>query len=100
MIAYSNFWHATVKIGTILLSACVGPALGGDHWFVWAGASPSLSGALSVGIGMLVVLFLTFPRTSIASSWLYARLTLGAHVSWGDAKQLRVLFQLDDKETW
>jgi hypothetical protein len=49
---------------------------------------------------MLVVLFFAFDHMNIASAWLYARLSLGARVSWEDAKMLRVLFQLDDKETW
>ena len=53
-------------------------------------------------IAIIVVLWLVIYRQGLSTiaAWLYARLSLGAAVSLGDARQLARLFQLDVALKW
>ena len=92
VLLYSHIWDAILKLLTLFALIMLA---------IWLKLDERLhSGALMVIIVAIVwgVLYRQF--LSIFSSWLYARLSLHTRVSFGEAKALRKLFQLDVSGKW
>ena len=92
MLLYSHIWDGLLKISTLLLLI-----VAAVHWKL-----DERLHSVPLMIAMLVVLWLVCYRQllSVLSSWLYARFSLGANVTFTEAKTLRKLFQLDVTGKW
>ena len=91
MVLYSHIWDLILKLALLALLLGLAIALHAD-------------GSIGVPamIAIIVVLWLVIYRQGLSTvaSWMYARLSLGAPVSLGDARQLTRLFQLDVAMKW
>lgn len=91
MVFYSHVWDLILKIALVLVLLAVAISLHVDQSL---GVAPM--------IAIIVVLWLVIYRQGLSTiaSWLYARVSLGAAVSIGDAHRLARLFQLDVAMKW
>jgi hypothetical protein len=91
MIIYSHVWDLFLKLALIGVLLALFIALRVDQ----------LLGVPAM-IAILVVLWLAIYRQGLSTiaSWLYARWSLGADVTMGEAHQLARLFQLDLSGKW
>jgi hypothetical protein len=91
VVFYSHVWDLILKLALLLVLLVLGLSLHVDQSL---GAAPM--------IAIIVVLWLVIYRQGLTTiaSWLYARVSLGAAVSLGDAHQLARLFQLDLSMKW
>jgi hypothetical protein len=91
MVMYSHVWDLFLKVASLGLLLALLIALRVDR-----------SLGVPAMIAILVVLWLAIYRQGLSTiaSWLYARVSLGADVSLGEAHQLARLFQLDLSGKW
>ena len=104
MILYSSTWDIILKlasfsiliVGAVILDLenLIKPALLG------LGLSPRAALWVIIAVAGLLWAFLYRSLISILTSWLYGRVSLGANISFSEAKELRRLFQLDLSRTW
>ncbi len=101
MLLYSHIWDGLLK--AISLAAFI---IAAASWKL-AERIQSLgivaqSGSVFVMIVVVCLIWLVLYRQapSILSSWMYARMTLRASVTFSEAKALRKLFQLDLSGKW
>lgn len=91
MLMYSHLWDLFLKLGSIGLLLALLIVLHLDQ---------------SLGVPAMIVIFTVLwlavyrQGLSTIASWLYARLSLGADVSLGEAHRLARLFQLDVSGKW
>lgn len=92
MLLYSHFWDALLKLTSLAALVIGAMALKLDERFH--------SVAIFIAIVTIIWIVLYRQYVSILSSWLYARVSLGTVLSFGEAKASRRLFQLDFSGKW
>jgi hypothetical protein len=95
MLFFTHIWDFVLKIGTIL-GITVMPLIVHDHIF---GVNADVV-IPTIFAGAALSILLYRQAISILASWLYARINLGAPISFTDAKRLRCLFQLHSNLQW
>lgn len=92
MLFYSHIWDGILKLLSLFLFIVFAV-----KWHLDERIHPL---ALMIGIVALIWLILYRQFLSIIASWLYARVSLRADVTFLEAKALRRLFQLDLSGKW
>ena len=94
---WSNGWDLLLKVIWLFAAPILVVVLHIDEWPQKIGVT---SGLVIGVVGMALWVFIYRQGLSTIASWLYARVTLGAPVSLGEAHQLRRLFQTDFSFKW
>lgn len=91
MVLYSHIWDLILKLALLAVLLALAITLHADRSF----GVPAM-------IAIVVVLWLVIYRQGLSTiaSWIYARLSLQAPISLGDARRLTRLFQLDVAMKW
>ena len=100
MLFYSHLWDLLLKALSLLTIVALLMALHVQEWLERLGAS-SDTATLIIVIG-LTLIWIPLYREGLTtlSAWLYATASLGASISFDDARQLARLFQLDVSLKW
>jgi hypothetical protein len=98
-VVYSSIWDGVLKMA-FLLTFTIGPLVVLSAVGMYDDVKDR-GLIIYVVIGVLVAFFVIY-RTlvSTVASWLHGRVTLGAPITWSDARRLRRLFQLDLGMQW
>ena len=96
---YSHIWDGLLKLASLFAIIIAAITYGVEERL---GGIAGRDNAKFVLIALAVVIWAILYRQvlSIFASWLYSRVSLGANVTFGEAKALRKLFQLDFSFKW
>ena len=96
---YSHIWDGLLKLATLFAVIVAAIESGLEERMQGIAGNDN---AKFVLIALAVVIWAILYRQvlSVFASWLYARVSLGANVTFGEAKALRRLFQLDFSFKW
>jgi hypothetical protein len=100
MLFYSHIWDLLLKALSLVATIIVLVALHVQERLEGWGASSGIATLLVIVLAMTIWIPLYREGISTLATWLYARVSLGASVSFAEARQLARLFQLDVSLKW
>ena len=100
MFFYSHIWDLVLKLASFAALIVLSVSLDAEASLQRFGVP--LDYTMATLIGLLTVVWILVYRQGLTTiaAWLYARVSLGADVSLGEARQLALLFQLDLSMKW